>query len=703
MASWVLRAAPLMPWSRMPLRLDFPAWTLGHAWSSKHYFSSPILGQETPAMVELKKQPYPSTPLDSSLFEDMSEDYVTHPSSLPMPTYDINPSGVLLRLVREHKYDDANHVHAELTEMGVSIHPSSAYQHAAIHALRREYENAHERLTAFVKWWSLIPAGTHPECISTEMWHALFREDALPDLPILTHFALISASKGYTTAIDPRLISLVIRYAPPLVSRAFLEELQRTSSEYLRTASNIYPSREIAQVRYTKRFRWWFSIAIRAHCMSGRPEEAVRTLQSARSYGISITSFTYEFLLTRLRARLDLPLISVVEALRQSGSDNTLEITQSQPLYSPILGSPTLENPSEITFTDNHSLAVALRLIRNGMSTSRYPLPGTLASFIGAYKEAGRTVALDILYRQSLRSYQTASMWVLAEMLYYFRRGQHNLVHYAFGHHFHFVGVPPRTRRYTIRTTTRISRRDGFHEFAPLLSVYTQKDKMWPSTHHTALVWRVVALSRPDMPAVERLYAELLEQIARARNPEYAPWPSSAFSATSEFSPYPEAIAPPVQFDAGHFDAFVYVFAHRGDVPRAAAVVQEMYSLGFTPGARTLTVLAAAFARDGDTSRLNQLLDRMEAPAPDAADAAQRLTLPAPNIVTYTAVMRAFLNRHNISEAVAVAERLKKAGYVPGSNETTDQALVELSQFFAAATPGQHAAFDFAGWRTLLP
>ena len=90
-------------------------------------------------MIALKDQPYPTTGLDLSVFEDDTEDYGPHvPAVYPGFVAARSPCHVLVDLVRNGEMGDAERVSQELAEMGVPIQQNAVYQRAAVYTLRRQ-------------------------------------------------------------------------------------------------------------------------------------------------------------------------------------------------------------------------------------------------------------------------------------------------------------------------------------------------------------------------------------------------------------------------------------------------------------------------------------------------------------------------------------------------------------------------------------
>ncbi|KZT04488.1 uncharacterized protein LAESUDRAFT_727967 [Laetiporus sulphureus 93-53] len=708
MATWLLRT-PWLCLSRPRFRWDCLALSTGsNTWSSnllsKHYFSTPSLSEESPAMLEMKRTSYPNTPLDTSLFEDTTADYCTELSECEQGADSVwlpaNASDLLSALVREARFDDANRVLAELKEMGQYVQPSSLYLKFALHALQQEYKDPRDRLTAFTKWWDLIPDASSHDSVSSSIFKVqdALLHDSIPDLPVLTQFAISSAQKGYATAISSQLVSLLIAYASPAISSVFMSTLHDSAAKALQKAIASVPA-DIAdrvEIEHAAVMEDWYSNAVISHCIAARTDHAVQLLQTARKRQVSITPRAYNTASRKLKEMLDTRNLSIVESLRATAEKPLHEIRTRQARFNPHYAPPT-ELPTSIPEGATVDLAAALRIIRKSLRPSRYPSPAALAIFMTVYKATGRTLALRILRTRSYRTFPTTSMWALAEMLYHLRRDENLLLINVFTHHFHFVAVPRRMWKYPRRAASRM-KKDGNvpRESLPLLPSQPLQQKLWPSTHHTALVWRAVAEIMSTPIALEGLYRELLEQVDTAQRAAALPSqrttddiesdpqrPADAPLGTGESQDipsseqaYPSPIAPSSMYDSAHFNVFIQAFGARFGPSRAAQVISDMYRLGIKPGIESLTTLAAVFARFGDLWKLTSLLDRMEA---GEGSARSSQTLPQPNIVTYTAIISWLLKTGRYRDASVIALRMKaRLDYQPGMNPLTDAALANL-------------------------
>ena len=338
------------------------------------------------------------------------------------------------------------------------------------------------------------------------------------------------------------------------------------------------------------------------------------------------------------------------------------------------------------------------------MSTS------VLASFFAAYKDIGRQRAIELLhrkaYRHPTRRLHTVAQWALAEMLYHGAQESKLGVFQVFARHFSIIGVPVHVAKlmneFLQRSREDVDDDQGEKAADPVVKhdpvvrhdpvvkhPEAPPQRMFPSSHHTALIWRVTASSTRSSRALERLYQELLDQVNLARNPE-------GITSTGEAVPNPiwrvfdedparhhayvQPVPSPILFDDAHFNCIIDAFNSRKMFSRSLDVFMDMFKLHIQPSNETFKVVANALASSGELKKLDALLTRMEeAPdvVPDAAlDGPQFLR---PTEETYTVVILALLHRNDTSSALEIAKRLYlRNGYVSGTNPFTDSVLRRL-------------------------
>ncbi|PCH35217.1 hypothetical protein WOLCODRAFT_139805 [Wolfiporia cocos MD-104 SS10] len=666
----------------------------------------------------MKRTAYPTDAPDTSMFEEMSADYVAvklrlSPADTTQPA--LSGCSLLESLVRDGQYADADRIHAELVEMGIAIEPSMVYENAAIYALTQEHRDPQERLAAFTRWWSLIPNAEASYEPPVRRIEAILLQGLKPDLPLMTQYALICARKGLATWLGTRIMSVIFRYSAPAQTSSFLETLCDTAlqatwdcelsqKQLWRRNWRDWNRRRSLEHRLLRRMDTWYTWATISFVTNGRIEDAIRVLQQAQRRGLRLSDKAYDAVMRQLERSLDLEGLALVKQLYQDRppvhlySMNAIpEIESTFRQYKP---------PDELTqtmFSDEKSLAKALRIMRRNIIPSHFPLPSALARFMAEYRARGRSIGLQILRKKAYEKPATMSMWVLAEMLYHTQRGERNRVMEIYAHHFFTVGLPEYAEQNLWFLSEQKNRAQALSSSDDLYLLPPVEAKTWPSTHHTAVVWKAVAASAKRAEPLELLYSELLRKVTNARAMNAAcHWsPEEVIARSTE---YPSAAAPATLYDVGHFNVFVYEFAEHVGPARAAKVVADMYRYGIAPTVETLTMLGSSFARCADVKKIYALLDQMEnsteqrpiiedesLAARVATQQRKSLALPSPNIITYTAIMRFLINRKHGEIALQIARRMQQnLGYIPGTNPYTDEVLLQLAEYAFTTDRKEH-------------
>jgi hypothetical protein len=660
MASRVLVRTPWLFLDRTHFRLDSLKKSVIQ---SKHHFSVAFqLNQDTPAAQALKGIPYPTTALDSSVFEESLEEYdVVARSSIAqgLPKTSIE---TLIHLVEIKCYKTAERIRSELVQMGVEIPLNAVYEKAAIEVLRiPKRENLAE---AFAGWFSLVPMAqdSKPRSFST-ITQLIFHKSLLLDIPLIRQFGLICASKGYAKKVALQVISHIVRYADPSVSGPFLNEFETLATQYQR---KFYPD-------IKKTLKYFRDIAIRNHCLAGRPAEAIKIFQASRASKIGISRATSAFLIRKLESSHDPANEKIIAELR----------------YQPHFSRTTTATFSESPLLPG-SLASKARILRKSLISNQPPSAHALCIFMSEYRATGRTVALSLLRKKAFQhTHRSIRLWVTAEMLYYAERNQHANVVFTFAAYFHLVGVPQDVierqleRSSEIRDLRLEDQRGSFLSLVP--RQYPMAEKIAPSPLSTVLVWQSLATLSRGANELWSLYRQLLH-FARLSNTSPSP-PTSLSPLPPSLSQSPPA-HPPILMPAparavhqGHFTPFLRLFRERSGPHRALAVVADMLSLGIQPTQYHYAALANSFARMRNVEFAMALLGRSERAAKgEVVDgvSSDGLSSKATMLRTYTKIMRAFLDAKCLDAAVRVDDRIRRAGYVPGSNLPTDRARAVL-------------------------
>ncbi|EIN08426.1 hypothetical protein PUNSTDRAFT_52840 [Punctularia strigosozonata HHB-11173 SS5] len=588
-----------------------------------------------------------------------------------MPAPSVRQASVLARLVREESWEDAEHIRKEMLESGMHIELDAVYAKAAIHALCDPAVPNHRRAEAFATWFALIPLAKDSELgIVVAIRRVLFYDPSFSqvDLDVVMRFALISASKGYAGVAAPSVIPFVFRFAHPSVSSGFLFDFIREEegyvTRYIRGRVEI-PSLVVKSKH--RKLKNWYSMAIRAHSLAGRPVDAKALLDRAEARNIKLAQFASMLL----------------------ASDPKRGLPDGPPLPEPTT-----------PYASMHPMGAAIMQMRIALTSSIPPLPSAIADFLHEYSElSGRPRPLrklrDLAHRTSISAF---SNWVLGEMLYHKRRGEHHLVLVTFKNSCApTVGAPPGYQQLLNKVLADICSRDGIDELkvtgAALSTWIRHVTALWPTSGHTALVWQscVALIPRGDLDRVYQLYKELLEAIGAARAGE-----AVAPSLESEPLPTPMHIPPSHTFDAAFFLPFIVRFSlMRPHV--AARIITNMIQMEIEVTSQCWTALATGYARRGESSHALKLLAWLEDNATrqhatssngDGKNtSAGEDTPPVATLVTYTGILQALASAAYratdkaslLAAAINVRDRLLQGfGYVPGTNRKTDAALKAL-------------------------
>lgn len=636
----------------------------------------------------MEKMPYPTTPANPLIFEEESAEYtsVTEHSTSSPDQKSMTAVQILLDMVENGRYASADALRAELVGLGVSIPPSHLYEKLAQYALRPTFPA--DRLVAFSNWFSLVPdARTKPRKFRS-LRSSLFVKAHIPELDIIMRFGLIAASKGHAKYITPQVISTVVRYAKPEVSAQYLAAYEKEAM--------MWKKGSVKGVKNAKRgiliLKDMHSLAVRTQAIEGRLKEAVGLLQAARNRGINISGFTYGMLLRRLRGAGDEQQYALVRQLAPTHVHDKFHAS-TPPLFADELAQAS-------------TLASRLRALRKIIvPNSHVGIPhNELALFIHDYKEAtGRDRAIALLRNRAFKhGHAPASDWAMAELLYHHHRNEHRLVLIVFKNFFHLVGVPADMVRFYIKVLSphrKARTKFRWVRYIPndfVLSIrYNLQAKLWPTPHHTALVWVALAWLN-NHRTLEKLYRRLLLQIHESRAPATA-----LADSRSASSAIPSSVVHDVSVkhdaeedldaslartqshvvDGAHFTPFLVAFTKRGQVGRAIQLMADMMTLGIKPTVEHWTILAGSCARNGDARQVFRILDSMEADGAraDMGDNPTIIRFPAPTLATYTNVMQSFVRARRLDDALNIKARIMtKCQYVVGESRTTDHALFIL-------------------------
>jgi pentatricopeptide repeat protein len=649
--------------------------------TKNHFSASYQLPSDHPSAKAVEKMPYPTTPVDHSIFEHESLEYTSAMEELNLSTERIVSSvQVLLQMVGEGRYAAAEKLRAELVDIGVSIPPSNVYEKAARNALRPSFRE--DPLTTFTNWFSLIPEANVKLRKFRSLRTQLFARDHIPRIDIIMRFGLIAASKGHARHITPEVISVVVRHTEPAVSRQYLADFEKEAMRW--TGSAIRGMKGMK--RGTLLLKDMHSLAVRTQAIAGRLGDAVALIQAARNRGVNISGFTYGLLMRKLKRAGDEQALRIVRELAPPHVQDTFDV--------PWTSASTDE---VVKFT---TLASRLRTIRKAIkpnSCISHPHK-SIADFIHDYRETtARETAISLLRKRAFRcGRHSASDWVLAELHYHHSRNEFVQVLLVFRNYFHLLGVPADIVQFCIRT--RVHNRKVGKGFSKVERTHggfmsTTKcnwtPKLWPTPYHTALVWGAL-LWMNGYSTVDRLYRRLLSQAHQ--NPAMI----SAGDAESPGVPASDENigleqTPSHVIDGAHFIPFLVAFTKRQQTEQAFQVMSDMVKLGIYPGVEHWTILAGFFARFGDARQALWILDRMEADE-DKADTrsdsdTREPKLPAPTLGTYTNIMKSFILAGRWDLALDVKTRMMtRFQYVVGQRPPTDRVLSALKDYVNDST-----------------
>ena len=311
MASWLL---PHSPWSLSRLRVRWDAFTRSVTATAslyspvipKNYYSTPSASETSPYLNAIRKQPYPYLGLNLDIFEDTLGDYGANETAYPEVQAARAPCGLLAQLVRDRSFDDAELVYRDLMNVGVEIKPDPVYHVMAYHVLRSPLPSGHsvneQTLEDFVRWFKLVPSANDPAADGLELKHVMhhvFNQQSIPNIPLASQFLLISAAKGYKSAVEKIGGAFMVRYAPPSVSLAFLKEFRDADEQFFN--AGVGGGEKVNPMRYAN----LYSLAIRTYCMTGRFNVAADVFQDAASQGITIDNFTIKFAMQYLAGQIE--------------------------------------------------------------------------------------------------------------------------------------------------------------------------------------------------------------------------------------------------------------------------------------------------------------------------------------------------------------------------------------------------------------
>ena len=649
-----------------------------------------------------------------AIFEVEGQEYSAVASSLSLHNSPNSSLCTLVELVELRDFNQAYLLLKDIQDLHIHIPLSFAYEAPAQAALRNGDLHATLQVEQFTAWFSLIPPAHTSDTIRTfdETCHLIFQAK-VTNLPLILSFAKIMASKGYGQIISVQAIPTIIRYSSFEVALNFLDDFNDANAKYWAIHDPKDAAKKSERLAIGVR-----GLAVRSLAYSDRIHEALSLLPDAEDSRFKLTRYTYDILLRRLEKsknpehRKQIPM---VEELRSQESTTISENNSVSPLT--ILAeeaemSSSLEPARPVDLTEN--LVKDLRYMKLVfLDETSVPHPFTIVNFMNAYLATGRTRALELLYNRAIRtSHRTISTFIFAEMLFYRRLRQHDLVIETFVDHFYLTGVP---REHVLNRYHRLSARRRASELAtredpPPARCYKvdprklPKGKLWPLSIHCNLVYHaLVALTVPGS-AIESLYQELLVMTEHGKDAPTTPVIATIEPLVTSFKGRPSS---------GAFTPFFRRLMQASGPARGAKILNDMVKIGIRPTIYHYTELAGFYASAGETERALLILDSLEkrfknttqSPATGSDDQGdssmskeletpESPALPAPDLVMYISLMRGFIISKNLEAADNVAARLRQVHkYRKGEDSYLDDVFREIE--YMRQEYGQRVRFSF--------
>jgi hypothetical protein len=584
-------------------------------------------------------------------------------------------------------YAEAEEVRQELVGMNIPIRPSSVYSRAARHVLRlRDWPP--NRTEMLMNWLSLLPDlahdnhETHPGGIKSDL---LFNSTQL-DPEAVAQFGVILSSKGYIRIIGANVVTCLTRYSPPDVSARVLDEMIAADINYRRKKLGL-KGQKFTRFRDTSKRLW--GVAVRTHCTAGRSEVAFQMAKRAHENGLRLSQYTYQYLLGKLEADGLNEFAAEVRSLPGCGS---LDVAKRRLVIEELSGpKPILRISPDQSTAANRALALA---ILQRASQSGSPAYATdIVPYFDCYKtdlRGGRDVQWLRLRAYRL-SHTAVSTVLLAELLHHHRRGQFVYVLWLFEKFFHVVAVPSEIVRRRLWKRHHYPPRMQLQPWSLPPSITTTtfnlRSRLWPSGHHTALVWSALVHLCESEDELFALYDVLLQHGARFQQSaveiEHSHHHHHHFHrhGSSHHGGIAPVTAPADRSDAAHFHPFLIAFTLLRGAKYGLRILDDMQDRAVVPNAPILGTAAALQAKHGEPALALHMLDIMrglleqgkqeeQEEEDENAKTKQRQSL----LTAYTGVVRGFADRRDLAHARQVADMLtEQLGYVEGGGGDGDE------------------------------
>lgn len=663
-------------------------------------------------------------PTDLSVFEDeMDDDYVNHQPAVHSPRQ--FPADQLHQLVDGKRYDDAYQLLVELQYLHVEIPPSHTYGTVALEVLRRplsEVYTLEDQSKLFAAWLSLIPPAHQSQgANSLQDIQRAIMSASLTNISLVMRFCTIVVGKGYSGLVGRPEMALAMRFVASEAVQQYIQDLEAANTAYWTTYQPKNAASEIPH--FSQRVR---NYAVRYLAYSGRVEDAVALIPE-RGSRVQLSAYTYDKLLRTIRDSNKpsyMRYISRIESLRAEVVDPDQLASLSNINAEAEVGAMAAELHTASVGAHADTLPETLRYLKRALRRPEYsPHPFVITEFLERYLAVGRTRAPTLLLNLAVNtSYRSASILLLAEMLYYRRMAQHHLIIQTFVDHFYLSGVPREDvlqRYHEAQTIARArtsswSSEDGSSatricQFSPSI---LSRGKAWPMKFHCNLVWHALVALTPTHAELENLYSKLLD-LARGKDELRSLAP---FTSLKPLLPPPSWRQP---VDCAAFTPFMRRLMLHSGPNRGSQIISDMIDLGVQPSVYHFTELAGNYARIGEVKPAMVLLDHLETssgllerlknqreegkrgperylpissstpfsssdPISDSESSATRIyTIPEPDLVFYVSLMRGFIISGSITGFEQVHKRLLQVRkLLPKKRFTKDQEAL-LNEVYA--------------------
>ena len=668
-------------------------------------------------------QALPEHSPDDAVFEVWGQEYSAVALTSTLSPHNSPHSSIhaLVQLVELRDFNQAYLLLKDIQDLHIPIPLSFIYEAPAQAALRNGDLHGAKQLEQFTAWFSLIPPAHTSDITPTfgKTCHLIFQAK-VTNLSLILNFAKIMASKGYGQMISVQAIPTVMRYSSSEVGLNFLEDFNDANAKYWAIHDPKTAAKRAEKLTIDVR-----GLAVRSLAYSDRIDEALSLLPDPNDIRFKLTSYTYDVLLRRLEKSKDVEhrkQIPRVEELRSQESTTVSENNSVSPLT--VLAeeaemASNLNPAHPVDLTEN--LANDLRYLKLAL-LDKYlvPHPFTIVNFMNTYLATGRSQALELLHNRAIRtSYRTISTFIFAEMLFYRRLRQHDLVIETFVDHFYLTGVPREhvLNRYHRLSAKRRAYDPATREDPPPERCYKfdprkifSRGKLWPSSAHCNLVYHaLVALTVPNS-ALESLYQELLLITEHGKDAPTTP-------AIASVEPLVIGSKGP---SSGAFTPFFRRLMQAFGPARGAKILNDMVKNRIKPTTYHYTELAGFYASAGEAQKAFLILGDLErrfkntaqslttgsnnqgdsstSEKHDTLEIPESSALPAPDLVMYISLMRGFIISKNLQAADAVAARLRQLHkYRKGEDRYLDDVYRDIEYmreeyrqqvwFFYASTP----------------